>query len=254
MQASELGYWNVARQAFESGLRCSPKHPIIASKLLDVLVHIGDWQALSHLLDFALRQDQHNAHALHIQAFLQKQIESVLGKRSAGGSVLQQQQSHQPLLKRRALRSDTDPAYEDAADLCIALKALTWSDLAANLKEHLSKAQSNGSAAASKVSFSLPDRTMAQQDPVDQKGVADEQSQATSSSERLNSSESAKAATLAAGASGHVSDNQLMSDGQLVSDDAKEPGKRQRFSRRLGANRWAQDTDACQSGFGKTMK
>ena len=66
MQAAELGRWGVARMVFEHGLQQHPKHAVMAEKLVEVLVQLGDWQAAQPALARMLAQDPAHPRALQL--------------------------------------------------------------------------------------------------------------------------------------------------------------------------------------------
>lgn len=233
MQASELGHWGMARQAFESGLRCSPQHRMLTSKLLDVLLALGDWHALSDLLAYALKQDQCNPHALHVQSCLQQQTRGLLGKRSSSEpSTPQTTLLHQPLLKRRHMQPQQHTLWHDTLHHSIELSQPSWTSVAAALRQKLVKALSSGSAAACAVNFVLRVDESAKQTSPEQQMSTDVIPADIVAVEAVLENASAPASE------GQATQTQA-ADAQLMSDDAKEAGeKRQRSSRRLGTSRW----------------
>lgn len=235
LQASELEQWGVARHSFESGLRCSPRHRILISKLLDVLLALGDWNALSDLLNYALEQDQSNAHALHVQRYLQQQANDVPGKRPHQYTGLHQNPlEHQPLLKRRRVQPLEHDTQYTPLQHSIKPKQLTWTSLATAIREALVTAVSSGSAAACLVSFVLPAGNAAQQTS----SVSDMQTDApTADSQQLVPAVQRDSAS-APPREDSLTTKAQAAETQLVSDDAKEAGeKRQRTSKRLGSSR-----------------
>ena len=68
VQAAELGRWGVARTVLEHGLRCHPKHAIMAEKLVEVLLQLGDWQAAASAVERLLAQDPSHPRALHLRS------------------------------------------------------------------------------------------------------------------------------------------------------------------------------------------
>ncbi len=67
MQAAELGRWGVARTVFEHGLQRHPKHAVMAEKLAEVQVQLGDWQAAQPALARLLGKDPTHPRALQLQ-------------------------------------------------------------------------------------------------------------------------------------------------------------------------------------------
>lgn len=65
-QAAELGRWGVARTIFEHGLRRHPKHAVMAEKLVEVLMQLGDWQAARPALGRMLAQDPAHPRAMQL--------------------------------------------------------------------------------------------------------------------------------------------------------------------------------------------
>lgn len=68
MQAAELGRWGLARTVLEHGLRRHPKHAIMAEKLVEVLLQLGDWQAAASAVERLLTQDPSHPRALHLRS------------------------------------------------------------------------------------------------------------------------------------------------------------------------------------------
>ena len=66
MQAAELGRWGVARTIFEYGLRRHPGRAIMAEKLAEVVMQLGDWQAAQPILARMLTQDPAHPRALQL--------------------------------------------------------------------------------------------------------------------------------------------------------------------------------------------
>ena len=66
MQAAELGRWGVARTVFEHGLRRHPGRAIMAEKLAEVVMQLGDWQAAQPILARMLVQDPAHPRALQL--------------------------------------------------------------------------------------------------------------------------------------------------------------------------------------------
>ena len=69
-QASELGYWALARHAFECGLRINSRHVLILERLLEVLLRLGDWEAAEQLARRLLQQDPGHPRATSIAGAL----------------------------------------------------------------------------------------------------------------------------------------------------------------------------------------
>jgi hypothetical protein len=59
-QAAELGIWGLSRAVFERGLACNTRHPLLLEKLMEVVLHIGDWDAAAHLAARILHQVWHS--------------------------------------------------------------------------------------------------------------------------------------------------------------------------------------------------
>ncbi|KAL4539362.1 hypothetical protein Ndes2437B_g02257 [Nannochloris sp. 'desiccata'] len=55
--AAETGEWAVAKSAFEEALSRDPRHPTISTKLLQILVHIGDTTRANAFAKYCLEQD-----------------------------------------------------------------------------------------------------------------------------------------------------------------------------------------------------
>ncbi len=68
MQAAELGRWGFARMVLEHGLRRHPKHAIMAEKLVEVLLQLGDWQAAASAVQRLLAQDPSHPRAMHLRS------------------------------------------------------------------------------------------------------------------------------------------------------------------------------------------
>ena len=66
MQAAELGRWGVARTVFEHGLRRHPGRAIMAEKLAEVVMQLGDWHAAQPILARMLAQDPAHPRALQL--------------------------------------------------------------------------------------------------------------------------------------------------------------------------------------------
>lgn len=67
VQAAELGRWGMARTVLEHGLRRHPKHAIMAEKLVEVVLQLGDWQAAASAVERLLAQDPSHPRALHLR-------------------------------------------------------------------------------------------------------------------------------------------------------------------------------------------
>lgn len=48
--------WGVARSVFEHGLMRHPRHAIMLEKLVEVLLHLGDWHAAMPLVQRMLQR------------------------------------------------------------------------------------------------------------------------------------------------------------------------------------------------------
>ena len=66
MQAAELGRWGVARTVFEHGLQQHPKHAVMAEKLVEVQVQLGDWEAAQPALARLIAKDPTHPRALQL--------------------------------------------------------------------------------------------------------------------------------------------------------------------------------------------
>jgi hypothetical protein len=55
--AAETGEWAAAKSAFEEALSRDPRHPTVSSKLLQVLVHVGDTTRADAFAEYCLEQD-----------------------------------------------------------------------------------------------------------------------------------------------------------------------------------------------------
>ena len=181
-------------------------------------MQLGDWHALSDVLAYALKQNRHNTHALHVQSVLQQQTGL----------------SHQPLQKRRRFHTPPSAELQHVSERTIPLQQQTWTCLAASIRQAISEAVSKGSAAACTVSLTLPADCATQHHSLGHDLTAAEDPSAKVMHDVPVEDPAASAPELpsAEGTGAQAS------DAQLVSDDAKEAnGKRQRSSRRLGSSR-----------------
>jgi len=69
-QAAELGQWGLARAAFEGGLRGSPRRTLMAERLVEVLLQLGDYHAAAAAAARLLRLDRCHPRALRLAAAL----------------------------------------------------------------------------------------------------------------------------------------------------------------------------------------
>ena len=77
MQAAELGRWGVARTVFEHGLQRHPGRAIMAEKLAEVMMQLGDWQAAQPILARMLAQDSGHPRALQLSQFVEAAASSL---------------------------------------------------------------------------------------------------------------------------------------------------------------------------------
>ena len=77
MQAAELGRWGVARTVFEHGLRRHPGRAIMAEKLAEVVMQLGDWQAAQPVLARMLAQDPAHPRALQLSKLVKAAASSL---------------------------------------------------------------------------------------------------------------------------------------------------------------------------------
>ena len=162
MKATELGQWGIARHAYESGLRCSPQHYIIQNKLLEVLLQLADWQAISSVLDHILRQNPANVRAVKVHSAMSgtdlagqcKRPRTSQSDASASSDELAQLL---PQLKRRQV-THADPSTEQLPlQHSISPSAMTWQSVTKALAASLTAVADKGLPVACKVLFSLPD-------------------------------------------------------------------------------------------------
>ena len=77
MQAAELERWGVARTIFEHGLRRHPGRAIMAEKLAEVVMQLGDWQAAQPILARMLAQDPAHPRALQLSKLVKAAASSL---------------------------------------------------------------------------------------------------------------------------------------------------------------------------------
>lgn len=162
MQATELEQWGIARHAFESGLRCSPQHYIIQNKLLEVLLQLADWQAISSMVDHILRQNPANVRAVNVHSAISGTDLAVQRKRPRTSQIDASESSVelaqlQPQLKRRQVTRADLSTEQMPFQHSISPSAVTWQSVTKALAASLRAAANKGLPAACKVLFSMPD-------------------------------------------------------------------------------------------------
>ncbi len=162
MQATELGQWGIARHAYESGLRCSPQHYIIQNKLLEVLLQLADWQAISSVVDHILRQNPANVRAVKVSSAISGTVLAVQHKRPRTSQIDASESSDelaqlQPQLKRRQMTHADLSKEQMPLQHSISPSAMTWQSVTKALAASLRAAADKGLPAACKVLFSMPD-------------------------------------------------------------------------------------------------
>ncbi len=162
MQATELEQWGIARHAFESGLRCSPQHYIIQNKLLEVLLQLADWQAISSVVDHILRQNPANVRAVNVHSAINGTDLAVQRKRPGTSQIDASESSDeiaqlQPQLKRRQVTRADLSTEQTPLQHSISPSAMTWQSVTKALAASLRAAADKGLPAACKVLFCMPD-------------------------------------------------------------------------------------------------
>ncbi|KAA6420724.1 MAG: hypothetical protein FRX49_09301 [Trebouxia sp. A1-2] len=160
--ATEMGQWGIARHAYESGLRCSPQHYIIQNKLLEVLLQLADWQAISSVLDHILRQNPANVRAVKVHSAVSGTNLAVECKRPCTSQIDASDSSDelaqlQPQLKRRQVTHADLSTEQVPMQHSIKPSAMTWQSVTKALAASLRAAADKGLPAACKVLFSMPD-------------------------------------------------------------------------------------------------
>ncbi|DBA95749.1 TPA: Calcineurin-binding protein cabin-1, variant 3 [Trebouxia sp. C0004] len=158
----EVGQWGIARHAYESGLRCSPQHYIIQNKLLEVLLQLADWQAISSVLDHILRQNPANVRAVKVFSAISGTDLAVQRKRpctsQTGASESHDELAQlQPQLKCRKVIHADFSSEQMPLQHSINPSAVTWQSVSKALAGSLRAAADKGLPAACNVLFFMPD-------------------------------------------------------------------------------------------------
>ena len=69
-QAAELAHWGMARHIYELGLRRFPRHPLMADRLAEVLMYLGDWAAAGPLVAATLARFPRHPRAWQLAGLL----------------------------------------------------------------------------------------------------------------------------------------------------------------------------------------
>lgn len=80
-----LGNLNVARRAFEEGLRCSPRHWSCMEKLVEILIALGDESACLSVAKRLLKLSPSHPRASHIQQAIEQGVNAHSFERSRSG-------------------------------------------------------------------------------------------------------------------------------------------------------------------------
>ena len=152
----------MARHAYETGLRCSPQHYIIQNKLLEVLLQLADWQAISSMLDHILRQNPVNLRAVKVFSVISGADLAVHGKRPRTSQIDASESPDelaqlQPQLKRRQVTHADLSTEQMLLQHSINPSTMTWQSMSKALAGSLRAAADKGLPAACKVVFSMPD-------------------------------------------------------------------------------------------------
>jgi len=242
VQASELGQWGIARHAYESGLRCSPQHYIIQNKLLEVLLQLADWQAVSSVLDHILRQNPANVRAVKVFSAICGTDLAVQRKRPRTFQIDASESRDelaqlQPQLKRRHVTHADLSTEQMLLQHSINPSAMTWQSVTKALAASLRAAADKGLPAACKVVFFLPDAL----------NTGSETGMVASPPAADASASQAEAGSLVLdlGESDHVTPAKVSEQAQQHETEAarSKPSSvpaalPQRTSRRLGSSRW----------------